>query len=340
MTNLIRGLALLNVAELVADLGGDPDALMRTHGIDPGAAGDYDTFLPYASVAAVIGDAAQELDCPDFGMRLARRQGLQLLGPIAVIIRNAETVDAALESVSRYLPHYVPHDFTELIREPHAAIFTLSTNLRRPAHRDQMVEKGLGIAMDAFRLMLGEGFVPLRVTLQHRRIAPMESYREMFGCPVEFEQEVNSVHLPPHSLHQSIRGRDAAALALAENYLSGIRPDLAVADDVRGKIQRLLVVNQADLVAVARTMSLHPRVLQRRLAESGTSFEEILDDVRRDMAWDLSATGTQISRIATLLGYSETSSYTRACRRWYGESPRQLRARRRGVPESAPTRPS
>lgn len=72
---------------------------------------------------------------------------------------------------------------------------------------------------------------------------------------------------------------------------------------------------------MGKPMSLHPRVLQRRLAESGTSFEEILDDVRRDMAWDLSATGIQISRIATMLGYSETSSYTRACRRWYGESP-------------------
>ncbi|MFI1488272.1 AraC family transcriptional regulator [Streptomyces sp. NPDC020747] len=340
MTSLIRGLALLDVAELVADLGGDPDALMRSHGIDPAAAGDYDTFLPYPSVAAVIGDAAEELHCPDFGMRLARRQGIRMLGPVAVIIRNAETVEAAIEGVSRCLHHLAPPDSTALIREPQAAVFTYSTNLRRLAHHDQMIEKGLGIAMDAFRLMLGENFVPLRVTVQHRRIAPMQNYREMFGCHVEFEREVNSVHLPLHSLNQPIRGRDAAALALAENYLIGIRPDLAVADHVRDMTRRLLVVNHAGLVAVARAMSLHPRVLQRRLAESDTSFEEILDDVRRDMAWDLSATGMQISQIATMLGYSETSSYTRACRRWYGESPRQLRARRRGAPESASTRPS
>ncbi|WP_406335826.1 AraC family transcriptional regulator [Streptomyces sp. NBC_00203] len=340
MTSLIRGLALLNVAELVSSLGGDPDALMRSHGVDPAAAGDYDTFLPYASVAAVVGDAAQELNCPDFGMRLARRQGIQMLGPVAVIIRNAETVAAAIDGVSRYLHNLAPTDSTELIRESHAAIFTFSTNVRRLAHRDQMVEKGLGIAMDAFRLMLGESFVPLRITLQHRRISPLKSYREMFGCPVEFEREVNSLHLPPHSLNQPIRGRDAAALALAENYLSGVRPDLAVADHVRDMTQRLLAVNQAGLVAVARAMSLHPRVLQRRLADSGTSFEEILDDVRRDMAWDLSATGMQISQIATMLGYSETSSYTRACRRWYGESPRQLRARRRNAPPGHGPAPS
>ena len=58
-------------------------------------------------------------------------------------------------------------------------------------------------------------------------------------------------------------------------------------------------------------MSLHPRVLQRRLAESGTSFEEILDDVRREMAWQLSATGMQISQMAKMLGYYEQSSYAR-----------------------------
>lgn len=330
MASLIRGTALLNVAELVSSLGGEPIFLLRSHGIDPAAAGDYDTFLPYDSVAAVIGDAARKLDCPDFGMRLARKQGIQILGPVAVIIRNAETVAAAIEGVGRYLHNLAPTDSTELIRRPEAAIFTFSTDVRRLAHRGQMEEKGLGVAMDAFRLMLGETFVPLRVTFQHPRIAPMQSYREMFGCPVEFESEANSVHLPHRALKQPIRGRDAAALALAENYLTDMRADLAVADHVRAVTQRLLVVNHADLVAVARAVSLHPRVLQRRLAESGTSFEQILDDVRREAAWDLSATGMQISQIATALGYSETSSYTRACRRWYGESPRQLRARRKG----------
>ncbi|MFJ9712877.1 AraC family transcriptional regulator [Streptomyces sp. NPDC101234] len=340
MTILIRGLALLNVAEVVSSLGGDPDTLLRTHGVDPAAAGDYDTFLPYSSVAAVIGDAAQVLHCPDFGMRLARRQGIQMLGPIAVIIRNAETVAAAIEGVSQYLHHLAPSDSTALIREPDAAIFTYSTNVRRLTHREQMVEKGLGIAMDAFRLMLGESFVPLRVTLQHQRVSPMEAYREMFRCPVEFQREVNSVHLPPNSLNQPIRGRDSAALALAEHYLVRVRPDLAVPDHVREMTQRLLAVNQADLVTVARAMSVHPRVLQRRLAESGMSFEEILDDVRREMAWDLSATGMQVSQIATMLGYSETSSYTRACRRWYGETPRQLRARRHTAPPTPGPAPS
>ncbi|WSG60555.1 hypothetical protein OHB12_03355 [Nocardia sp. NBC_01730] len=121
-------------------------------------------------------------------------------------------------------------------------------------------------------------------------------YRDLFGCPVEFGCDLNSGHLPHHALAQQIRGRDAEALALAENYLARIGPDIALADHVRGMTHRLLAVNQASLVAVARAMALHPGVVQRRLAEAGTSFEAILDDVRRTMAWQLSATGMQAGR--------------------------------------------
>ena len=184
--------------------------------------------------------------------------------------------------------------------------------------------------MDAFRLMLGEDFVPLRVTMQHRRIAPLQSYRDMFGCPVEFQSELNSVHLPNRALTQQIRGRDAAALALAERYLSGIGLDLAVADHVRDLIRRLLVVNQASLVDGCSgdvPAPAGPPAQARRVRNL------VRGDPRRRAPGDWRGSclrpGCQVAEIASMLGYSEQSSYTRACRRWYGESPRQLRARRR-----------
>ncbi|KXF54831.1 AraC family transcriptional regulator [Rhodococcus sp. SC4] len=338
-TPLIRGTVLFRADQLIAELGGDPDALLRSHGVDPTATEDFERFIRYADVAAVLGDAARLLDCPDFGMRLARRQGIQILGPIAVILRNAENVGDAIEGVCRFLHNLVPSDTADLARTPQDAVYSYTTIVRNDFDRHQMVEKSLALAMDAFCLMLGDDFVPLRVTFQHRRIAPRDCYQDVFRRPVEFEAARNSVHLPLHALGRPIHDRDAAALSLAENYLTRIRPDLAVADHVREVTRRLLIVDQASLVEVARAMSLHLRVVQRRLADEGTTFEQILDDVRRATAWELSATGMQISQIARALGYSEQSSYARACRRWYGQSPRQLRARRRGERPSLPPDP-
>ena len=339
MTDLMRGAALIQFASLVSSLGGDADSLMRTHGVDPDAAGNYERFITYRSFAAVLDSAAVELDCPDFGMRLARKQGIGLLGPVALLIRHSETVADALDRVSRHMHFCSPPTDVALIRGSRSAVFTFGIAQRYFAHRDQMVEKSLGIAMDAFRLMLGESFVPLRVTMQHRRISASEKYSDLFGCPVEFGSDVNSVHLPNGALHEPIPGRDPVVLSLAENYLAQFRPSHALTHNVQEKIHRLLNMNRATLVAVAHEMAIHPRVLQRRLAESDTSFEEILDDVRRALSLQLSATGMQVAQIAAMLGYSEQSSYARACRRWYGESPRQLIERRRKLTESKSTGP-
>lgn len=329
MVNMTRGTALLAFADLVSSLGEDPRALMEAHGIDPVAAGDYDRFLSYTATAALIGDAAQKLDCPDFGMRLGRMQDIKILGPVAVIIRHSETVADALEGISRYLHNCAPADATALRRGNRVSAFTFDIRLRQLPHRDQMVEKGLAISLEALRLMVGDDFVPLKVTMQHRRISQPETYREVFECPVEFERELNSVHLPNHVLTRQIRGHDAAALTLAENYLAQVRPDHSFADHIRGMVERLLPVNQANLSVVAKEMAMHPRVIQRKLAETSDSFENILDDARRTKAWQLAGTGMAATQIATMLGYSEQSSYSRACRRWFGESPRQLAASRR-----------
>ncbi|KXF54837.1 AraC family transcriptional regulator [Rhodococcus sp. SC4] len=327
MTDVIRGTILLNVPKLIDTLGGDPIAFMQAHGIDPSAAGDYNRFVRYSSAAAVIGDAARALDCPDFGLRLANLQNTQILGPIAVIVRNAETVAAAVSSVSRYLHNVAPADTVAMTRLGEQAIVSFDTDIRRTADRHQMIERGLGTTLAAFKLMLGDDFIPTRITFQHHQISPDASYRRMFGCPVKFESELNALHLPASALSRPIRGRDAAALALAEDYLSAVRPDVAIVDHVRTLVRRLLVVGHASLTMVAQSLSLHPRVVQRRLADAGTTFEEILDEIRHDTAWELSALGLPISRISAALGYSEQSSYARACRRWYDMSPRQLRER-------------
>jgi AraC-like DNA-binding protein len=329
VTDLIRASSLLNYAGLVTELGGDPRKLLRAKWIDPSVAGDHDRFIPYTTLAMVIGAAARELDCPDFGLRLSRRQSIDMLGPIAVIARHADTVAEAIEDIAKYIHTYSPAIGVGLRREAAHSEFTFTIMLPRLAHRDLMVELSLGIELGFLRFLIDEDFAPVRVTMQHPRLAQPRDYADLFGCPVDFECERNSLVVPNSVLSEPIHGRHAAAHALAEKYLAPMRPDLAVADHVGELVRRLLPLNHATLVGVAREMAIHPRVLQRRLAEAGTTFETILDDVRRATALTLSTDGLQVAQIAAALGYSEQSSYSRACRRWFGESPRQLAGRLR-----------
>ncbi|MEC3909384.1 AraC family transcriptional regulator [Sphingobium sp. CR2-8] len=329
MTDMISGAALQHFVPLVRRLGGDPDHLLRAQGIPLSAAGDTHHLISYPDVVAVIGRAAIELNRPDFGMILAAEQGIDFLGPVAVLIRNSETVLDAIEGVCRYLYHCAPPEIATLERGPTTSAFIYTIASRQIAHRDQIIEKSLAVALNAFRLMIGEDFVPWRITMRHGPISSLGRYREFFGCSVEFGSRVNALYFPSYLLDHQVNGRNSAALMLAENYLAQNGNNLPLIEYVRETIHRLMKLEQAALVPVADAMSMHPRVLQRRLAEVGMSFEDILDDVRRSKAWQLSTSNLQVSQIATLLGYSEQSSYARACKRWYGETPKQLIARRR-----------
>lgn len=329
MSSLIRATVISGLQEVIREAGGDPSALLRARGVDPDSIEDFDRFVVYEGAAAVLGDAARQLSCPDLGLRLGQRQSVQILGPVGVIFRNAATVGDALDGLCRFVGRIAPMDTATLVRTPHEAIFTYDAILSNAFNRSQMIEKVMAVAMGTFRWILGADFVPLSVTFDHRNLAPPARYREVFGRPVDFEAEHNSIHLSLRTLEQPVPGRDAAALTLAEQYLVGIRPDLNIGEHVGEVTRRLLVVEHGTLIDVAKALGLHPRVLQRRLAEEGLTFEQVLDGVRRKMAWELAAAGIPAGQIARELGYAEQSSFSRACRRWYGESPRQLQARLR-----------
>ena len=89
MGSLIRATAMWGYPELVRELGGDPAAFLARFHIPAGAEHQEDAFVSFASLTRMLEASAEELRCPDFGLCLSGKQGLHILGPIAVIARNA-----------------------------------------------------------------------------------------------------------------------------------------------------------------------------------------------------------------------------------------------------------
>ena len=103
MGNLIRATALRGYRDVVRELGGNPNPFLARYGIPRGIGVDEDAFIPFTAYVHLLEASADELDCPDFGLRMAQWQGLDIFGPIAVIARNAQTVLDGLQAV-RPLP--------------------------------------------------------------------------------------------------------------------------------------------------------------------------------------------------------------------------------------------
>ena len=89
MSTLIRATNLWGYGDLMRELGADPRPFLKRFGIRPGIEHQEDAFVSLDAFVRMLEASAAELDCPDFGLRLSRWQGLDILGPIAVIARNA-----------------------------------------------------------------------------------------------------------------------------------------------------------------------------------------------------------------------------------------------------------
>ncbi len=167
---------------------------------------------------------------------------------------------------------------------------------------------------------------PLRAALQ-----------DFFGLPPEFGGDCTEVSFPAALLQQPIASHDPALLPLLEQHASALlaarEATLAAADDralpvaVRRLLQTRLADGGARLAAIAAELGVSPRTLQRRLAAVGQPFQQLLDTLRRDEADRLLRDARlSLTEIAFLLGYSEQSNFSHACRSWHGVSPQARRS--------------
>jgi AraC-like DNA-binding protein len=331
MASLIRATNLWGYGDLVSELGADPKPFLSRFGIAPGIEYEEDAFVSFAPVARMLEATAAELDCPDFGLRLSRWQGLDILGPIAVIARNAQTVLDGLESIARYL--YVHSPALKLtVASPIA-----DTDLR---FTFEVVEPGLPYVLQAYELSLANGVRMIRlmggpearpraISFMHARLGSDAAYSDALDCPVHFGQSWCGFDLAAGLAGRRIESADPETRRIATKYLeTHYLPRAAtLSDRVAELARRLLPTGQCSVEAIGDELAMHPRTLQRHLVAEGVRCQDLIERERQSHAARyLADPRFHLSQIAVLLGYTEQSTFNRSCRRWFGKTPRQYRA--------------
>ena len=330
--SVVRGTALSNYPSLVTELGGDPAGLLRAAGIRDRDAGNYDAFIPYRAAIQAIESAAQTTGTPDFGRLLAQRQGIEILGPVGVAARTAATVADALRIFGTYMAAYSPVITIRVLplADPQRSLLAVEFLLDSPPPHPQTTELSLGVSLRVFRLLMGADYTPLKVHLPHDPLTPKADYVRYFGCTPEFASRAAGFTVRTADLGRPLHRDDVAHRAVVD-YLNGITPRGAgIVESVRTIVRQLLPTGAAMLEVVADQFSLHPKTLQRRLAEEDTTFAALVDQVRKDAAERyLRNTAISLTHLARELGYAEQSVLTRSCKRWFGAGPAAYRNRTR-----------
>lgn len=326
----IRSRALTGFSALVTELGGDADKLLLQHHISPKHLDDGDAMIDFRQLLQLLESSASHLGCPDFGLRLGQRQGLDVLGPLALLARNSATVQDALIAVSRHLPYHSPNLRLEFGPDRTPGCHYISYDILLPdcPKRRQTVELSVSVTLKTVSLLAKDMRLIHHVQFRHTAGMAASDYRRFFPCRLGFEQERNAVVFSSKVLTMPVADSNPEIRRVAEAFVAGIVD--AYPSDLRGRvealIQRQLSSPQCSIAVVADQLAMHPRTLQRRLEALGLRFDTLIDNLRKERAAAyLAQPGTRLISVAQLIGYTEQTSLNRSCQRWFGKSPRQMR---------------
>lgn len=317
------------VLSALKDRGIDTLPLERQYEIET-TAGEYpECKLRLGYLTPLLDDAARLANDDFFGVTVAQTLPRGQYGLIEFALRAAQNMDQVFASLARYaslVNDSLRFSYQKLAdgsaRFEHE-IPGLTSRMPR-----QLSEYTLALLLHNARGATQEVLVPISVELGHPAPPNIKPLVEFFGTPnIRFGAPFNSMHFSAHTVGLKVHGGDPALREFLERRAIealAARPSLAapLTERVRQKVRELLSNGDATIERVAYAMKLSARTLQRHLSEEGTSFQDVLDEVRHALAAAyLRDQKLGVAEVAYLLGYSELRSFDRAFRRWTGQAP-------------------
>jgi AraC-like DNA-binding protein len=207
-----------------------------------------------------------------------------------------------------------------------------------PRHQvRQNAEFGVAVILKALREIASRNIRPSRVAFAHARNSDLREFGRFYGCPVEFGRAPiegvasELLEFPSDMLAGPLSGADAKMIAALQPFCDMAMKERGTANGtlraaVENEVEELLPHGNAQAQIVAKALALSTRTLARRLADEGTTYAEIVDQLRRSLALQyLKEPGMSLSQIAWLLGYEQSTSFNHAFKRWTGRSPSAAR---------------
>lgn len=325
--NTILGTCVKALGRALDDAGCDGPALLTQAGFDLRALDGPDTRCPLAKMGHLWRIALAATGDPAFGLKLTRHYKHTTFHALGYGLSASSTLKEAFERIERFshvVSDAVEYQFLRRGTEYH---FVMEAAAAVPL---ESIDALVGMYLQLCRSLIGRDFTPLSVELRRPRPTVVDDFERLWRAPLVFGAEQNRLIFDHVSMETQLdSGNPELARqsdAISNRYLARIERHNIKAQ-VREALIRQLQGSEPSQEDVADLLNMSSRTLQRKLSESDTTFNDILDETRHALALAyLSTPQYSVNEITHLLGYSCSSSFTRAFRRWTGLSTTDWRA--------------
>jgi len=329
---MVMAAAAQGVTQRTAAAGVDPDDVLCAAGLLPSDLTDPTRRIALSRYCQIFEIAARKTCRASFGLEFGAAFHPQQLGMLGYLAISATTLGAALRKFTAYLPAHqqATHLAVRNLGDGRAMVEYAIVDASIKA-RQQDAELSIAMLFNFFRHCLGSRWVPLGIHLMHAKPSGQTRYQELLGVRPLFAQTSNRIVFRRSELDCPMPRRDEELVRLLEAQLERQLAQTEAYNDILARARHEVTIGletgNCELEQIAKRCGLPPWTLKRRLKQRGFTFQELLTSTRRALAIDQLSRGIPVTEIASALGYSQISAFSRAFRQWTGLSPRNFVSR-------------
>jgi AraC-like DNA-binding protein len=292
-----------------------------------------DIKVPLDQNCALMEAALQLSGDPNLGLHIGERTTVNVLGITGYLMESSKDVFTALQHLQQFTASFTRlFSFNIELRQEEAVYLVEPVPLWNdisPETARQSLDIAFAGTLHILRLLTGIEFHPLRVLYRYPRFTNTSEHERVLKCRPQFNQSCNALIFSKQDLQRSIIGYNNALnevfLKMLQEKLRG--DNVAFTQQVHTLILELSRFSFPTLEEVAAHMYLTPRTLQRKLQVEKTSFREVSESIKEELARNLLlCSNLTVSEISDRLGYADHSAFQRAFRQWTGTTPKSFQS--------------
>ena len=312
---------------------------LESYGVDPRGVIDEALYRPgkkslvsqrvdSRDYHAAVAKAARLVADPAVGIRSAQFMHPSYLGALGYAWLASHDLRAALHLAERFQRMYDEETEMQVTELPDRIRVTYGTS-KQSAWPDLEGDSHLANMLMLCRVNFGPELLPLQVKVKRQRPDDPSPWLDYFGTDVAFGQDEDSLSISAEDADQPLTGSNPELVAIHEEVIERYLMKLDrrnILNRIRLGLMEQLPSGRVTEDDMAKLLNMSKRTLHRKLRENDETFRTLLTQVRMDLAERyIRNRDFSITEVAFLLGYADTSSFSRAFKGWFGQSPTQLR---------------